>query len=137
MPGVFPSDEWLNSLKDFLNEDEKYAAVAAKWEGDLLFDIKAAGALNEALKIYLDLWHGECRDVRFIPANEDQEVAFILEAPYDNFVRILKGDLDPMQAMMTRKLKVKGNMAYILRNVPTVLEFVRCAQDVTSEVLGE
>jgi putative sterol carrier protein len=41
-----------------------------------------------------------------------------------------------MTAMMTRKLKVRGSMTYMMRNVPTVLEFVRCAQDVTDEILG-
>jgi putative sterol carrier protein len=65
------------------------------------------------------------------------EAAFVLQAPFDNFVKILKGKLDPMQAMMTRKLAVKGSMSYMLRNVPTILCFVRCAQDVTESVMGE
>jgi hypothetical protein len=33
-----------------------------------------------------------------------------------------------MQAMVTRRLKVQGSMAYMLRNVPTVLDFVRCCR---------
>jgi hypothetical protein len=33
-----------------------------------------------------------------------------------------------MQAMLTRRLQVSGNMAYILRNVPVVLDFVRCCR---------
>jgi hypothetical protein len=32
---------------------------------------------------------------------------------------------------MTRRLRVKGNMAVLVRNVPTVLDFVRCAREVT------
>lgn len=68
---------------------------------------------------------------------ESFDADFVLTAPFSNFVRVLKGDLDPMQAMLTRKLVVKGNLAYMMRNVPTVLEFVRCAQDVTDKVLGE
>jgi putative sterol carrier protein len=36
-----------------------------------------------------------------------------------------------MQALMTRKLHVQGNMATLMRNVPTVLDFVRCAREVT------
>ena len=43
--------------------------------------------------------------------------------------------LDPMQAMMTRKLNVQGSMAMMMRNVPVVLDFVRCAREVTSRVL--
>jgi putative sterol carrier protein len=35
--------------------------------------------------------------------------------------------------MITRKLKVQGSMGYMMRNVPTVLEFVRCAKEVDTE----
>lgn len=137
MAVVFPNEEWLQKLMEYLNTNEKYARTARNWEGDLVFDIKADGALEEDLVIYIDLWHGKCRDIRYLPAGDELEAAFVLTAPFTNFVRVLTGDLDPMQAMMTRKLAVKGSMAYMMRNVPTVLEFVRCAQAVTDKVLGE
>jgi putative sterol carrier protein len=137
MAGVFPSQEWLDSLIEHLNTDEKYGKTARKWEGDLLFDIEADGPLKEHTRLYLDLWHGKCRGGGFLSLEEQRDCAFVLSAPYGNFVKILKGELDPMQAMMTRKLVVKGSMAYMMRNVPTVLDFVRCARDVTDRVLGE
>jgi hypothetical protein len=37
--------------------------------------------------------------------------------------------------MMTNKLKVQGSLGYMMRNVPTVLDFVRCAREVTTEIL--
>jgi putative sterol carrier protein len=40
-----------------------------------------------------------------------------------------------MSAMMTSKLKVSGSMGYMMRNVPTVLDFVRCANEVTKEIV--
>jgi putative sterol carrier protein len=40
-----------------------------------------------------------------------------------------------MTAMMTNKLRVKGSLGYMMRNVPTVLDFVRCVQEVTTEIL--
>lgn len=136
MSGVFPSIEWLEALHKHLNSDEKYAQIAKSWEGDIMFDILPSGALNERTLIYLDLWHGKCRKVQY---NVDQKTTsdFILQASYDDFVRVLTGQLAPMTAMMTRKLKVVGSMAYMMRNVPTVLQFVRCAQDVTNHYLGE
>ncbi|MBI3159643.1 MAG: SCP2 sterol-binding domain-containing protein [Chloroflexi bacterium] len=137
MPSFFPSDEWLTELKDHLNRDEKYGHIARNWEGDLIFHVEPSGALQESLCFYLDLWHGKCRDIRMVPTGDPTRAAFDLTATYDNLVRVLKGQLDPMQAMLTRKLQVKGSMPYMMRNVPTVLEFVRCAQDVTDNVLGD
>jgi putative sterol carrier protein len=136
MVGIFPSEEWLQALKDYLNSSEKYAHTARNWEGDLLFDIEPSGALTERTFVYLDLWHGKCRDA-YMMEDDGQKAAFVLRAPFDNFVRVLTGELDPMQAMMTRKLKVDGSMTYMMRNVPTVLEFVRSAQAVTDHYLGE
>jgi putative sterol carrier protein len=135
MAVIFPSQEWLDTFIDYLNSDEAYAKRAAQWEGDILFDIAPEGGLTDRCKIYIDLWHGKCKGGRMVGGEEDVDAAFVLAAPYGNIQRILIGDLDPMQAMLTRKLTVKGSMPYMLRNVPTVLEFVRCAKDITEGFL--
>jgi putative sterol carrier protein len=128
----FPSEAWVNAAKDKLNSDARYAQIAKNWEGDIRFVIDPDGSLAEPCWIYLDLWHGTCRDAYLeTPVNEVKKTAFTLKAPYENFVRILKGELDPMQAMLTRKLVVQGNMAVMMRSVPTVLDFVRCCREVT------
>ncbi len=133
----FPEPEWVDAMVEKLNTDEKYAQVASNWEGDFIYDIEADDMLPERVRIYMDLWHGKCRQAYILEPSSDQGSAFVLQAPYKDFIRVLKGELHPMQAMMTRKLKVKGSMAYMMRNVPTVLEFVRCAQEVTSNIEGE
>jgi putative sterol carrier protein len=131
----FPSPEWTQALMDKLNSDEQYARIARNWEGDLVFDIEPGGPLKQKVVIYLDLWHGTCREAAYGKDLSGLKPAFTLRAPYENFIRVLKGEMHPMQAMMTRKLQVQGNMAVMMRNVPTVLDFVRCAQEVTDEVL--
>lgn len=137
MPSIFPSEEWLLELKDYINQDKKYAHIARNWEGDVMFHIEPSGALIEPLCFHVDLWHGECRGVKMVPTGDLTEAAFDLTTSYDNIVKVLRGQLDPMQAMLTRKLQVKGSMPYMMRNVPTVLEFVRCAQDITDRVIGD
>jgi putative sterol carrier protein len=132
----FPSSDWLQGLKEKLNSDEKYAQIAKNWEGDLFFFIEPEGSLKEQLTFYLDLWHGTCRAIDYNPDPEKYaEPVFILRASYNNITSVLTGKLDPMTAMMTNKLKVKGSLGYMMRNVPTVLDFVRCAREVTTEIL--
>ncbi len=136
MSAIFPSAEWLDLLREKLNNDARYGEIAKNWEGDLVISIEPDGNLKEKLNIYLDLWHGKCRQVAYgVNLDEYPEVAFILRARYDDIVAILTGKLNPMTAMMTSKLKVQGSMGYMMRNVPTVLDFVRCAQEVTTEIL--
>ena len=136
MTAIFPSQEWLNGLETKLNSDERYADIARNWEGDLIFLIEPEGNLKKQLTFYLDLWHGKCRKVDFNPGLDVYaSPSYVLTASYNNITAILSGKLNPMTAMMTSKLKVKGSMGYMMRNVPTVLDFVRVAQEVTTEML--
>jgi putative sterol carrier protein len=127
----FPSSDWLQALNDKLNTDEKYAQVARNWEGDMIFVIEPSGAVTQMTRWYLDLWHGKCRGVAVLSEAEDKKATFTLRGPYENYVRLLKGEIEPMQALLTRKIGVQGNMAILMRSVPTVLDFVRCCREVS------
>jgi putative sterol carrier protein len=119
-----------------INTDKKYADIARNWEGDLVFVIEPEGNLKDQLTFYLDLWHGACRKVDYNPPVESySSPVFTLTANYNNITAILTGKLNAMTAMMTSKLKVKGNMGYMMRNVPTVLDFVRVVQEATEEIM--
>ncbi len=128
----FPSDAWIKALQDVLNIDEEYARIAHNWEGDLTFVVEAEGARAKPIYMYMDLWHGKCRDARQVADLDEKKAAFLLAAPFSVFQKIVQGKLDPMQAMMTRQLKVTGNMVYMMRNVPTVLRFVKCTSKIDS-----
>ncbi|MFN8413679.1 MAG: SCP2 sterol-binding domain-containing protein [Anaerolineales bacterium] len=133
---LFPSEEWLTELEQKLNSDVKYNETANQWEGDLLLVVTPTGNLTQPVSLYLDLWHGTCRKTEYNPAPTAFPIpAFTLTASYENITAVLEGQLNPVTAMMSGKLNIKGNMGYILRNVPSVLEFVRCAHEITTEVL--
>lgn len=131
----FPDWNWFETLKEKLNSDEQYGRIAQKWEGDILFIIEPAGKLKEQKRFYIDLWHGKCRGVEEIAEDKKVNATFTLSAPYTHYVSLLKGELDPMQAMLTRKLHVQGNMAIMMRSVPTVLDFMRCCKEITDGFL--
>jgi putative sterol carrier protein len=135
MDALFPTPDWLKAFEIKLNSDERYAKIGSKWEGDIYFVIHPDGNLKEQVIYYLDLWHGKCRGTEVVSDIAAHHPAFTLSAVYGNFSRVLTGELDPMQAMLTRKLEVKGNMAVMMRSIPTVLEFVRCAKEVTKGIL--
>jgi putative sterol carrier protein len=129
----FPSTDWMEALIHLLNHDERYDQVAKNWEGDILVVInpdETGGDLVEPVAYYLDLWHGACRSGSYFESLSEInfEAAFVMRATITNILKIFSGELDPIQAMLTRRLQVEGNMGYILRNVPTVLDFVRCCR---------
>ncbi|MBM4425467.1 MAG: hypothetical protein FJ030_19165 [Chloroflexi bacterium] len=129
----FPSEAWAKALKDVLNNDAEYAQIARNWEGDFVFAIEPDGSLARPVYMYLNLWHGQCLEAMELADPAEKKAAFTLAAPLSVMVRIVQGKLDAMQAMMTRQLKVSGSMVYMMKNVPTVLKFVKCTQKVESE----
>lgn len=129
---TFPSLEWITAAMERLNQDEDYARVAKNWEDDLKFVIVPDNSYPSQVTLYFDLWHGKCRNVIYVAdPQKEQAASFVLEAPYENFKRILEGKLDPMKALLTRKVLVHGNLGLLLRSVPVVLNFVRCCREVT------
>jgi putative sterol carrier protein len=127
----FPSPEWMQVIKDKLNTDEHYAQVAKNWEGDMRLIIESDDTFSESLWLYFDLWHGKCRDAYIEEQTSTKNPTFVLKATYGNYIKILSGKVQVMTALMSRMISVKGSMAYMMRNVPTILDFVRCCQEVT------
>lgn len=131
----FPTVEWVRILMDKLNADEQYAKIARNWEGDLLCHIAPGENLDHEISYYLDLWHGKCREAYALQNGQEVQAVLILDGPYENYKRLLRGEIEPMQALLTRKLGVRGSMTLLVRNVPTVLDFVRCCREVTDSYI--
>lgn len=128
---IFPSAEWMQAIKEKLNTDDHYAHVAKNWEGDLRIILEPDKSIQQEIWIYFDLWHGKCKDAFIEETSSSINPAFVLRGSYSNIIKILSGEVGVIQALMTRILGVHGSLAYLMRNVPTVLDFVRCCQEVT------
>jgi putative sterol carrier protein len=120
----FPSDEWIKAMMLDLNASKSYEESAKTWEGDFLFIVEPGGSLTQIVRLYMDLWHGKCRDAYEINDGVQLQAAFVLSAPVANWKKVMTKQLDPIQAMMTGQLKLKGNMAMVMKNVRAAKELV-------------
>ncbi|MFQ5979135.1 MAG: SCP2 sterol-binding domain-containing protein [Candidatus Heimdallarchaeota archaeon] len=129
----FPSEEWLAAYVKKINENPKYAQAAAKWEGDFLYVIEPDGTepeefRSQAIITYYDLWHGKCRNAFLVtPETGTPDSEFVCSGSYSTWIKVLKGELDPIKALMMRKFKLSGNMAKALRAGKAARELVRSA----------
>ena len=122
----FPSDAWIKALMVELNRSASYAEAAKNWEGDLVFVIEQVDGRAQPVFLYLDLWHGECRQAAELADEADKSPGFRLSGPLSAWKKVLLRKLDPIQGMMTGQLKVKGNMAILLKNVRAAKELLSC-----------
>lgn len=127
MPYKFPSAEWTAYFFNEINTSDSYAAAAKHWEGDILLQIEGHGG------IYLDLWHGKCRSADYLPDSSTKSPEFTITAPMAKWQSVLSGKLDPVQGLVTRQLKLNGNLVKIMKNVKAAQELVKCATKVPTE----
>ncbi len=125
MTARFPSDEWIKELSRRLNASEAYEKSAKDWEGDFIFVIEPDDGQEEAY-LFLGLYHGKSPDAEMLASGEEREAEFVLRAPFSAWRQVIEGKLDPIQGMMTRKLKVQGNMMKIMRYPKAAQEIVNC-----------
>ena len=118
----FPSDVWVKALMEELNHSQAYAEAAKNWEGDFVFVVEPGGTLASPSLLYMDLWHGKCREA--FEVTGDKPAAFRLSAPAATWKRVITKQLDPIQGIMTGQLKLKGNLAMVMKGVGAAKELV-------------
>ena len=128
MSVLFPSDDWIKALSVILNESESYERSAKNWEGDFVFVVEPDGNYQDTAYLYLGLDHGKSPDAAMVEAVDSREVQYTLSAPYGTWLKVLGGQIDPIQGMMTRKLKLKGNMMMIMRYPKAAQEIMACTK---------
>ena len=103
----FLSDEWAEALKSELNQSEDFQQAAAGHKATIQQVITGAeGTTNYWITIgegKIDLGVGDI----------DGEDATITQS-YDSAAALARGELSPVTAFMTGKLKIAGNMGMIL-----------------------
>jgi putative sterol carrier protein len=136
---VFPSDEWIRIYRERINGSHEYKEAAATWEGDISFVFEAEPDKHVPADVWawLDLWHGECRDAKILPAEEGERAAYVIRAPYSRWKEVLAGDLDPVKGMMQGKLKLRGDLPTIVRYVRAANELVHLTMTVPTEYPDE
>ncbi len=136
---LFPSEDWLQEYVSRINSSEAYREAAKGWEGDITFVFEAEPdkGVPQDIFAWLDLWHGECRQARIVPAEEGEKAAFVIRAPYSRWKQVIKKELDPIKAMMTGKMRLKGHLPTIVRYVKAANELVNLAGSVPTEFVDE
>ncbi len=137
---AFPSKEWVVAFKEKINSNPNYKESGANWEHgtialiaqldeNILEKINKDSVLNTEMEglgssvgIWLDLYHGECKEAKIVTAEEAQKAKFVITGDYSRWKSVLRKEIEPVKAMMQGKLKLKGDL-------PTIVRFVKAAQD--------
>lgn len=136
----FPSRGWAEAYCEELNRNEGYARSGRGWVWPVLF--RVTGLPKELSERFggkepgfvLMLNNGRCEGVAWYDDSSKADAPFVLSASFDDWLEVISGRLDPLVAIMRRKLVIeKGSFATIMRYSVAALEMVKSAQRVGLE----
>ncbi len=140
MAFTFPSPEWAAEFKKQVQGSAAYRQAAATWTfGPVALLVKAEPAIGlaEDLGMWLEIDRGSCNEVRVVPRAEAERAPFCISGDYARWKSVLRKELDPIKAMMQKKLELKGQMTTIVKYVNASKELVECATRVPTAFLDE
>ena len=128
------TDAWVDAWVAEIRTSDSYRQAAGTWEGSVaLATVGLGGGEASERGVYLDLWHGECREARVASDDDLQQADFVLAADLDVWRRVLARDLDPIMGLMTGKLKLRrGSLAKLTPQMNASKELVLAATRVPS-----
>ncbi len=132
-PILFATNDWIKQLGNECNKSQAYQEAAKNWEGDVYFIVEPDEQGQEPIYMYMDLYHGQCRQA-FVPENcEAFEPEFQVRGRMKIWRAITEKKMDPIKALVTRQLSLRGNMAKIMKNARAAHELVNCTTKVVTE----
>jgi putative sterol carrier protein len=116
------TQEWMDAWKEKIANSKEYKEIAKDWEGSVSITINADPTKNVPATIYTfsDYWHGDVKEIVLCDEARAQSANFAMTGDYARWKQVAKKELDPTKALMQGKLKLKGDLTYVVRNIKTV-----------------
>jgi putative sterol carrier protein len=128
MPLPVFSDAWATACAVVLNQNDAYRTSAATWEGAILLLMTPDATGGEERRVFLDLWHGECRSARAASVADEAEARYVLAGTQAAWRLVLTGKVAPLLAIMTGKLRLaKGSLVELVPYTGAAKELVTAA----------
>jgi putative sterol carrier protein len=121
------SPEWAEAFKAEINKSPVYKQAAANWEGTVGLVVLAEPDKNvpDDMGIFLDLWHGEARDVKIVSRADAEAAKYVITGSYSRWKKVAKNEMDATKGIMLGQLKLRGDF-------PTLVRYTKASQELTN-----
>ncbi len=102
--------------------DPEYKEIAKDWEGSVSLIVNAdpsKGVPDAGLPLQ-DYWHGDVGEFVICDKAKAESAKFVMTGDYSRWKQVANKELDATKALMQGKLKMKGDLTYVVRNIKTV-----------------
>jgi putative sterol carrier protein len=132
------TQEWADALCAAINASESYRNVAARWGWHVAFVIERNAALGFAHDqgVVLALEHGHCKGAKLVEGKHAR-APFVFRAPYMHWKRVVRGEVDPIIAVVKGEITFTGSMASLMQHSRAAKALVECTRAVPTSFPDE
>jgi putative sterol carrier protein len=118
---VFPSKEWCEEAARLSNADPESAIAGKGWSRDIAAVVDPEpGKLSKPFTVHCHPIEGKITQLQILPDPDDLdeiEPAYLIRAPYSVWKQLLKGTLDPVEALVRRRIEVQGEVQPLIERM--------------------
>jgi putative sterol carrier protein len=118
---LFLTEEWFDAFINRLKNDEVYQKEAMNFAGDIIFTCLAEPSVHELyqedMHFYFDSFYGDIRQWQMLEHGDNTKAEYYITGRYKDWKDIALGNLKLKKALVTRKLKIKGNKLRLLKHM--------------------
>jgi putative sterol carrier protein len=128
------TQEWMDAWKEKIAQSKEYKEIAKDWEGSVSITVNADPSKNLPAPVYTfsDYWHGDVKEISLCDEARAQTAKFVMTGDYARWKQVAKKELDATKALMQGKLKLKGDLTYVVRNIKTVNKVIDLLTEVNT-----
>jgi len=126
-PIPFATDAWIKRLADECNKSPIYRDAARNLEGDVYFVVEAEGRLEKNVYMYMHLCRGKCHQAYVPEDHTTLNPELWISGPVSAWKEVAEKSIDPLKALLMRKLSVRGSMTKVIRHSKVAQALMSCS----------
>ncbi|MGH7665555.1 MAG: SCP2 sterol-binding domain-containing protein [Gemmatimonadaceae bacterium] len=125
---------WADRYRSAINAEPLCRDTGRTWTWPLALILEQCRELGypNGAAVRLEITHGECHGATAFPV-AGGDAPFALRADYPVWKRIVRGELDPIAAVMRRELALEGSLPTLVAHVAFTRALVKAAQAVPTD----
>jgi putative sterol carrier protein len=120
------TQEWMDAYKAAIVADPEYKQIAKDWEGSVSLIVNAdpEKGLPEPTYVFMDYWHGDVGEFVVCDRAKAESATFVMTGDYVRWKQVARKELDATKGLLQGKLKLRGDLPYVVRNIKVVNKVV-------------
>lgn len=129
------TQEWMDAYKAAIQADPEYKGIAKDWEGSVALICNPDPSKNvpEPVYVFMDYWHGDVGEFAICDKEKAESAKFVMTGDYMRWKQVAYKELDATKGLLQGKLKMKGDLPYVVRNIKTVNKVIDILGTVDTE----